>query len=163
MALFATLFGAPFVRHSCEHPKSMQAPTSPDVLEDCPVVLFDGVCGLCDAVVNFVVAHERAMTLRFAPLQSAFAATLVDANPSLAGLDSVLLFEGGRVHARSDAALRIARYLRWPWRGLALLRVVPRFLRDAVYDLVAARRHRWFGRKDACRRPSRLLKERFLS
>jgi predicted DCC family thiol-disulfide oxidoreductase YuxK len=128
-----------------------------------PVLLFDGQCLLCDGVVNFIVAHERSPMLRFSPLGSAFAARWLSAHPSLAGLDSVLLVEGERVFARSEAALRIARHLRWPWRGLAVLRVVPRFLRDALYDAVAARRQRWFGLKDACLRPARLSPARFVT
>ncbi|MFM2152755.1 MAG: hypothetical protein RL199_1190 [Pseudomonadota bacterium] len=135
----------------------------PEEHRTAPVLLFDGLCVLCDGAVNFVVAHERGPTLRFSPLGSAFAARLLAAHPSLAGLDSVLLVEHGRVYARSEAALRVARHLQWPWRGLAVLRIVPRFFRDALYDAVAARRLRWFGPKLACLRPSRLSPTRFVT
>jgi predicted DCC family thiol-disulfide oxidoreductase YuxK len=108
------------------------------------------------------VSHERGPTLRFAPLHSSFAAAVLSAHPSLAGLDSVLLVEDGRLYFRSEAALRIARHLRRPWCGLALLRLVPRFVRDAVYDALASRRHRWFTRKGACLRPAGAAAERFL-
>jgi predicted DCC family thiol-disulfide oxidoreductase YuxK len=83
-------------------------------------------------------------------------------HPALAEIDSLLLFEEGRIHARSEAALRVARHLRWPWRALGLLRLVPGGLRDAVYDAIAARRQRWFGRT-ACVRPAQLVADRFVS
>jgi predicted DCC family thiol-disulfide oxidoreductase YuxK len=142
---------------------TMPSIPSRDAPDDAPVVLYDGACSLCDSVVTFIVAHERGPTLNFAPLTSAFAAGVVAANPAVAGLDSVLLVEDGRAHARSEAALRIARYLRWPWRGLAALRLLPHFLRDAAYDAVAARRYRWFRRKETCLRPKAVAADRFLS
>jgi predicted DCC family thiol-disulfide oxidoreductase YuxK len=135
----------------------------PEELPTAPVLVFDGLCELCDGAVTFVVAHERGPTLRFSPLGSAFAARLLASHPAVAQLDSVLLVEEGKVYARSEAALRVVRHLRWPWRGLTLLRVVPRCLRDALYDAVAARRHRWFGRRTACVRPSGVDANRFLS
>jgi predicted DCC family thiol-disulfide oxidoreductase YuxK len=146
----------------CERGVVMSSTMPIDARGKPPVVLFDGLCGLCDAAVNFIVTHERTPALRFAPLQSSFAADVVSMHPSVAGLESVLFVEEGRVHARSDAVLRIARHLRWPWRGLVVLRLVPRFVRDAAYDAIAVRRHRWFGRRRACLRPAALAADRFL-
>jgi len=128
-----------------------------------PLLLFDSACGFCDRAVTFVLAYERGPTLRFAPLDSPCAVRLLADHPALAELDTLLLFEDGCVHARSEAALRVARHLGWPWRALGLLRLVPRGLRDALYDAIAARRHRWFGRREACVRPARLVAARFVN
>jgi predicted DCC family thiol-disulfide oxidoreductase YuxK len=128
------------------------------------VVLFDGVCGLCDATVRFVVGRDPEGVFVFASLQSEAARGLLaplrvvpQAEP-----DTVLLIEDGRLFTHSTAAVRIARRLAWPWRVAWALVLVPRPVRDAVYRWIARNRYRWFGRKDACTRPSRVLAERFL-
>ena len=129
-----------------------------------PLVVFDGVCNLCAASVRFVLAWERADTLRFAAVQSAAGAAAL----RLAGLDpadpaSFLFVEDGVVHQRSAAALRLARHLRQPWPALAALaRLVPAGARDAVYDWVARNRFGWFGRRDVCLVPTPALRDRFL-
>ncbi|MCS6798587.1 MAG: thiol-disulfide oxidoreductase DCC family protein [Myxococcota bacterium] len=132
---------------------------------DGPVILFDGVCALCDGLVRFVVRRDPVGRFRFAPLQSRAARDLLEALGHRAPADppaSVMLVENGRVYEASDAALRIARSLRGPWRALWILALVPRPLRDAVYRFVAARRYRWFGRHDTCTVPSPELRSRML-
>jgi predicted DCC family thiol-disulfide oxidoreductase YuxK len=129
-----------------------------------PVLLFDGVCNLCNRSVSFVIDHDPTGALRFASLQSKAAERILSAlgRPYDAGaLETMLFVEGGRVYDRSTAVLRVARHLRG-WRWLATFEVVPRALRDAIYRLVAARRYAWFGKRDACRRPTPELRERFL-
>jgi predicted DCC family thiol-disulfide oxidoreductase YuxK len=128
-----------------------------------PVLLFDGVCNLCDGTVGFLIARDRQQRLRFAALQSASGRALL-ARHGLADeqLESVLLVEEGRVHRRSTAVLRAVRYLQAPWRWLSWLRAVPRPLRDAVYAYVARHRYRWFGQRAACRLPTPSERERFL-
>jgi len=126
-------------------------------------VLFDGVCGLCNASVGFVLERERGPTLRFAPLQSdAARSLLVRCGIDPEGLDTLVLIEGDRAWVRSDAALRIARHLRAPWRWCHAFRVVPRFVRDTVYRCVARVRYRMFGRLDACVMPTPELASRFV-
>jgi predicted DCC family thiol-disulfide oxidoreductase YuxK len=143
---------------------------------DAPVVLFDGVCNFCNASIQFIVDHERAPRLRFAALQSDFAATLLervfgaeqakrlregatgDGDP-----DSIVLIEGDRGYTHSTAGLRIVRYLRAPYRWAFGLVLVPRFIRDAVYRLIARKRYRWFGRSETCRVPTPELRKRFLA
>ncbi len=128
-----------------------------------PVVLFDGVCNLCNAVVSFIIERDRAGRYRFASLQGRAGARLLRAHGMCADdVDSVLLVDGGQVYARSTAALRIARGLGWPWALLGVFCLVPPFLRDRVYDLVARRRYAWFGRSDSCRVPLPHERERFL-
>jgi predicted DCC family thiol-disulfide oxidoreductase YuxK len=127
-------------------------------------VLFDGVCNLCNGSVLFVIDRDPSAHFHFAALQSdAGRALLRQHGYAGADLSSIVLVDGGRLYTRSTAALRIARRLAWPWRLLYALIVVPRPLRDAVYDLVARNRYRWFGREEACRVPTPELRGRFLA
>jgi len=128
------------------------------------LVLFDGECNLCDASVRFIYRHDPAGYFRFASLQSAAAARALAAIGATAppNVETVLLLDGDGLHERSDAALRIAARLRAPWSWLAGLRVLPRGLRDAAYDVVARNRHRWFGKRDLCSLPSDAMRSRFL-
>ncbi len=130
-------------------------PTDPE-----PILLYDGDCGLCARSVSFVLEHEAAQVLRFAPMSGPTARALIAQAVSPVG-DSVLLYEGGRLHQRSAAVWRLARHLRWPWRAVLLLAVIPAPLRDLAYDAVARRRHRWFG-PPACRRLRPEHRRRFL-
>lgn len=129
-----------------------------------PVIFYDGVCGLCDRSIRFVLRHDHAGRVRFAPLQGALAARVLAAHGRDAGqLDTVYLLDGGRLLAKSDAVCAILHLLGGPWRLLALLRVLPRALRDRAYDAVAGGRYRWFGRFDTCPVPPPHLRERFLA
>ena len=137
--------------------------TVPSPSPTSPVLLYDGVCNLCDRSVQFVLDHEAESTFRFAALQSDVGRRLADAHGIDAdALASLVVVDGGRVYTRSDAALRIAQDLRAPWRALQATRYVPRVVRDAVYDLVASNRYRWFGTRDACRIPTSDVAARFL-
>ena len=139
------------------------ADTDAIAVDDGPILFFDGVCNLCSATVQFVIARERMQTLRFASLQSATAARLLPplgVDPS--ALESLVLLQDGQVSVRSTAALLTARHLRAPWSWLAVFLTVPRVLRDVVYGAIAVNRYRLFGRQDACWLPSPTLKARFL-
>lgn len=127
-----------------------------------PVVLYDGVCRLCQASVRFIVRRDPAGRFRFAPLQDRAAAAWLDRRPDRLS-DSVVLVEGGTVHTRSTAALRIVRRLRFPWPLLYGLVIVPRPLRDAVYDAIARRRYAWFGRDESCPVPSPEVRARHVA
>jgi predicted DCC family thiol-disulfide oxidoreductase YuxK len=127
-----------------------------------PVAFFDGVCNLCNGTVNFLIDRDRRARLRFAPLQGSTFAELAARHPELRGIDSFVLSQGGRVHVRSGAAVRILMALGGPWRLAGALLAVPRPLRDRLYDFVARRRYRWFGRTDTCRIPTPELRARFL-
>jgi predicted DCC family thiol-disulfide oxidoreductase YuxK len=130
------------------------------------VVLFDGVCNLCTWAVQFIIKHDPEGYFRFASLQSEYAQSLLRAhgvNITLDGRDdTVALIEDGRVYTHSDAGLRIARHLTGPVRLAAVLIVLPRFVRDAVYRLIARSRYHVFGRQDVCWMPTPELKARFL-
>jgi predicted DCC family thiol-disulfide oxidoreductase YuxK len=130
---------------------------------DGPIILFDGVCHLCNGTVRFVLARDRAGRFRFATLQSAAAHRLLASHGGASAVpDSVVLLGGGRLLTRSDAILAVAAGLGWPWAALGAARVVPRGLRDAVYDLVARHRYRWFGRREVCMVPGPEVRARFL-
>jgi len=125
-------------------------------------ILFDGVCNLCNGFVQFVIARDPAAQFRFGALITPAAQDLLRAAGVTNAPDSIVLLEHDGVYFQSDAALRIARRLTFPWPLAYGLVVVPRFVRDWVYDIIAARRYKWFGRRDACMVPTPDLKQRFL-
>ena len=127
------------------------------------VVVFDGVCNLCNGVVNFLIDRDPEANLRFASLQSeAGRALLAEAGLSPDYRESFVLIAGGIAFVGSDAALGIAHRMVQPWSWLYGLRLVPRPLRDAVYRFIARHRYQWFGQTDACRLPTPELHARFL-
>lgn len=125
-----------------------------DESPDGPIVLFDGVCNLCNWAVQFIMDRDREGAFKFASLQSRTAQRLLSDARELEGIDSVVLVEGGRCYVESSAALRIARRLWGPWKVLYVFIVLPRFLRDAGYRFIAKRRYQWFGKRDQCRVPT---------
>jgi predicted DCC family thiol-disulfide oxidoreductase YuxK len=132
------------------------------------LVLFDGVCGFCDRLVDFLIRRDAAGRLRFAPLQGETAAALRARHPEIPrDLETLVYVEasGGRerVHLRSEAALRVFGELGGGWRRLAWLLALPRPLRDAGYRLFARVRYRLFGRLAACRLPTPAERSRFLA
>jgi len=128
------------------------------------VVLFDGVCNLCNGWVRFVVRRDPHRRFRFASLQSTFGADALRRHGLPADyLGSILLLEKQVLFTKSDAVLRIVRGLRWPWPLGIVLFVIPRGLRDVVYDWVASNRYRWFGKRESCMLPSPEDAGRFLS
>ena len=128
-----------------------------------PVVLYDGVCTVCDASVQFILRHDPSRTVRFASLQSEVGQELARAHGvDPARLDTLVLIEDGRGLVQSDAVLGIAAHLTRPWSWAGRLAVVPKPVRDAAYRLVARNRTRLFGRRDACRIPTPDVRARFL-
>jgi predicted DCC family thiol-disulfide oxidoreductase YuxK len=129
-----------------------------------PVVIFDGVCNLCNATVDFLIRRDRRGVLRFTANQHEAGRQLLAGRPELGGggSDTVYLYHEGRLYERSEAALRIARLLGFPWSMAWGLMLVPRFLRDGVYAWIARNRYRWFGKKETCRLPSPEERARFL-
>ena len=128
-------------------------------------VFYDGECAFCQRSVQFLLRHENTPLFSFAPLQSALAVRLlgeqrqtISSSPA-----SVVVLLEGKIFSRSDAALQIARHLRWPWRGLIFLRVFPRPLRDMAYRFIARHRHKILPRKSTCLLPTATQSARFLS
>ncbi len=128
------------------------------------LILFDGVCHFCAASVRFILHRDPTARFHFAPLQSDLARQICAAHGlNQSDLDTfVYAREGQPPLIRSDAALAVAADLGWPWSTLALLRLIPRPLRDAAYRFIARNRYRWFGKNDACLVPSPEQRARFL-
>ena len=128
-----------------------------------PIILFDGMCCLCDFWVRFVIRHDPRAVFRFASFQSQTGQELCRAH----GIDpearnSLVLIDPSGVHQQSDAVLAIVESLGGAWRLLGAGRLLPRPWRDGIYTLVARNRYRWFGQRTACRVPSEELRQRFL-
>jgi predicted DCC family thiol-disulfide oxidoreductase YuxK len=141
-------------------PESEAAVTVPT---DGPVLLFDGVCNLCTGTVQWVIERDPEGTFRFASLQSDAGQALLEAfDLPTDGFDSFVLVDGDDYYAKSEAALRVAKRLGLPYSALTPFLVVPPFIRDRVYDLVAANRYRIFGRRESCMMPSPEVEDRFL-
>lgn len=131
--------------------------------ERAPTILFDGVCNLCNASVQWIIRHDRRSAFRFAALQSEAARRLLAESPAPAALpDSIVLIDADGAHTRSDAVIRIARRLGLPWSLAAAAAVLPRGWRDELYGWVARNRYRWFGRQNTCMTPTAELRGRFL-
>ncbi len=121
-----------------------------------PVILFDGVCNLCNSAVDFVIRRDRKGVFRYASLQSEVGMNLLRERglPS-DRLDTIVLVDaGGKVSFRSTAALKIARQLSGAWPLLYAFIILPAGLRDVVYNWIAANRYKWFGQRDTCRLPT---------
>jgi predicted DCC family thiol-disulfide oxidoreductase YuxK len=131
-----------------------------------PVILFDGACNLCNAAVQWVIERDAEARFDFACLQSDAARSELERVMGLEEIgalpDSIVLIDSRGVHTRSAAALRIASGVGYPSALLRLGSVLPRPIRDAIYGLVARNRYRWFGRRDACMRPTPDIAARYL-
>mgnify|MGYP006198300205 CR=1 FL=1 len=128
------------------------------------VILFDGVCNLCNASIDFVISRDKKNRFLVGALQEEAGKTLLsqfEVNPEY--LDSLVLIEENQIYFRSTAALRIAKKLPGLWPLLYGLIVLPPFLRDGIYDWIGRNRYRWFGKKNTCRMPTEAEKAKFLS
>lgn len=131
---------------------------------DHPLVLFDGICNLCESTVQFIVRYDSKALFRFAPLQSTAAQDML-ARFEYQGeaLDSVLLVSDGEVYCKSRAALRIARQLDGAWPLFYYLFFwIPPSIADLVYNFIGNHRYKWFGKKDVCWIPDDKLRQRFI-
>ena len=130
---------------------------------DSPVILFDGVCGLCNWWVSFVLERDKRGGFRFAALQSEAGGALLRSHDLPADqLDTVVLIAGERAYSKSAAVLEILKRLGFPWSLAAAGAALPVGVRDGLYDFVARNRYRWFGRTETCRIPTAAERGRFL-
>ena len=129
-----------------------------------PVILFDGVCNLCNRSVQLIIKHDPAAKFLFASLQSETGQQLLQQyhlQPN--DLNSFILIQDDKVYNRSSGALRVAGQIKGAWKLLYAFMIVPKFIRDAVYNWIARNRYKWFGKKNACMVPGPELKARFLT
>jgi predicted DCC family thiol-disulfide oxidoreductase YuxK len=128
-----------------------------------PVILFDGICNLCTASVQYVISHDPNHIFRFASLQSGFGKKiLADFNLPADDLNSFILFNGNKIYDRSTAALMVAKKLKGTVSLLYIFIVIPKFIRDFVYGFIAEHRYKWFGKKAACWLPAPELTQLFI-
>ena len=128
-----------------------------------PLILFDGVCNLCNAWVRFVIRRDPTGVFRFAAQQSPVCRAMIeDRMKGAAQLSSVILIEDHAIYTESEAILQILTRLGPPWSWMALLRIVPRRFRDACYRFIVRHRYQWFGRTEVCQVPSADIRSRFL-
>ena len=129
--------------------------------EENPIIFFDGVCNLCNGAVNFIIDHDKRSQFKFAPLQSKTAEKYISSSV-IENIDSILYWDRGQLHTKSSAALRIAKKLDGLWKIAYVFIIIPRFIRDFVYDHIAKNRYKWFGKRESCRMPTEDVKSRFL-
>ncbi|WP_405155716.1 thiol-disulfide oxidoreductase DCC family protein [Paenibacillus sp. FSL K6-0108] len=128
-----------------------------------PIVLVDGVCHFCQGLTKWIIKRDLEGKYHFASLQSDVAKKLLEkGNLSTDSMDTFVLIEDGKYYTRSTAALRLAKGLKFPYPLLYVLIIVPKFIRNAVYNTVARNRYRWFGKDEACMLPTPEIKDRFL-
>jgi predicted DCC family thiol-disulfide oxidoreductase YuxK len=128
-----------------------------------PVILFDGVCNLCNASVDFIIRHDPGRYYKFASLQSDAGQQLKERYDLLDSLYSVILIENDQVYDKSTAALKIAKHLSFPWNLFHGFIYLPRTWRDRMYAYIARNRYQWFGKRESCRIPTQEEKDRFLN
>ena len=127
-----------------------------------PLILFDGVCNLCTGSVKFVLKRDKEKKFTFASLQSTTGQKLLSQfNLPNNTFNSFILYQDGKMYTRSTAALKLFQQLKG-WKWVKIFWIVPKFIRDAVYNLIARNRYKWFGKKEECWLPTPELKARFL-
>jgi predicted DCC family thiol-disulfide oxidoreductase YuxK len=134
-----------------------------DILKRQPILLFDGECGFCNKSVQFVLQHERKPKLSFAALQSHEGQILlnyfeIDGKK----IDSLILIRNNQAFIKSCAALRVTQYLKGLWPVMVAFIIIPPFIRNLVYDFIAKRRIKWFGRVEHCALLKQEDRKRFL-
>jgi len=131
--------------------------------KDHKIILFDGVCNLCNGAVTYIIKRDKKNLFKFAALQSEIGRELTSKfNIDTSKVDSIILIDGEKHYEKSSAALRIAKYLSGAYPLLFGFMVVPKFIRNAVYDYIARNRYKWFGKKESCMIPTAKLKDKFL-
>ena len=126
-----------------------------------PIVFFDGVCGLCNKFVNFLMRKDKKGKLRFATLQGKTADQLI-AIKGKVNMDTIILYDNGKIYYRSTAALKLFTTLGGTWKLMAMFFIVPPFLRNFVYDIIARNRYKWYGKRAVCRVPMKEEQQKFL-
>ena len=127
------------------------------------VVLFDGVCNLCNSSVNWIIDHDKKNQFQFASLQSAYGSKkVIEIGLADDYMDTVVLIKDDKVFTHSDAILHIAKHLGGIYSLAVVFFIVPKFVRNFFYKIVANNRYKWFGKRDTCRMPTPELKSKFI-
>ncbi|AMC09955.1 hypothetical protein Lupro_01195 [Lutibacter profundi] len=127
------------------------------------IIFFDGVCNLCNSSVNFIIKHDNKEQFLFASLQSdAAKEILLQFSTKKLTLDSIILVDNGNIYEKSSAILQISKHLNGGYKLLYCFVIVPKFIRDWVYNYIAKNRYKWFGKKENCMVPTPEIKDRFI-
>jgi predicted DCC family thiol-disulfide oxidoreductase YuxK len=138
--------------------------TSNNLPVDKKIILFDGVCNLCNNAVQFIIKHDKKDVFRFIALQSDLGTTILNQlKIDITKVDSIILYEPGiAYYIKAEAALKITQSLSGFYKMLYYLNIFPTGLKSAVYEIMAKNRYKWFGKKEACMIPTPELKAKFL-
>jgi predicted DCC family thiol-disulfide oxidoreductase YuxK len=127
------------------------------------IVLFDGVCNLCNSGVQFIIKKDKRNLFKFAALQSDFGKELLEKYQiNTKSLDTFVYVNKDKAYIKSTAALKIAKALKRGWQIFYIFIIIPAFIRNFIYDFIAKNRYRWFGKKESCMIPTPELKTKFL-
>ncbi|MDC8004201.1 thiol-disulfide oxidoreductase DCC family protein [Aureisphaera galaxeae] len=130
---------------------------------DHKIILFDGVCNLCNSSVTFVIKRDKQNRFKFTALQSDIGKELIQSHGiDTNKVDSIIFIENGKAYTKSTAALRISKYLGGAYPVMMIFMIFPPFLRNIVYDWIARNRYKWYGKKESCMIPTPELKSKFL-
>lgn len=127
-----------------------------------PLIIFDGVCNLCNKWINLVLKYDKQKQFYFSTLQGKTAMSLLNELPYLNAMQSVMLIDNNKIYYKSRAIVEICKRLGFPFNIFYVLIIIPPFLRNAVYDLIAKKRYSWFGKKNQCMVPTENVKIRFI-
>ena len=131
--------------------------------KDQKIILFDGVCNLCNGAVTYIIKRDKKNVFKFAALQSEIGQQLISKfNIDTSKVDSIIFIDGEKHYEKSSAALHIAKQLSGAYPLLFGFMVVPKFIRNSIYDYIAKNRYKWFGKKESCMIPTVELKSKFL-
>lgn len=134
------------------------------VMNQQSIILFDGVCSLCNSVIQFIIKRDKKNYFSFASLQSVQGQKILSqCNPPPNDVNSFVLVENGKPYTRSTGALKVAKKLNGLWPLLYCFIIIPKFIRDGLYKWIAGHRYKWFGRKNECMIPPAELRARFLN
>ncbi len=137
--------------------------TESTTLQNSKILLFDGVCNLCNNTVQFIIKRDKKGKIQFASLQSEFGQKkTLEANLPLEDLKSIIFIENGTIYTRSTGALKMTKYLDGIWKIAYIFIIIPRPIRDFFYNIIAANRYRWFGKSEECMMPTTDIKSRFI-
>jgi predicted DCC family thiol-disulfide oxidoreductase YuxK len=126
------------------------------------IILFDGLCNLCSGSVQFILKRDPEGYFKYASLQGDMGSRFLKEYGIPDNVDSIVLIEDDKFHVKSDAVLKICRNLKGGWRFFAVFQMLPRSLRDFLYDFMAKNRYRWFGKRESCMLPTEKVRKRFL-
>ncbi len=133
------------------------------MIEEKPIILFDGVCNFCNAMVNFIIRQDKNNVFLFSALQSTSGKKLLEQYKiDWKASDSFVVIENDKAYQKSNAALKLYNKLPWYWKWTQVFWIVPKFMRDWVYNVIAKNRYKWFGKKEQCMIPTKEVRTKFL-